>query len=61
MKYEILCKYCNTPTVIKRSSIFFRCMCDEDVRSIPVYKIDENFINDNVYLYFYKNEDGIKL
>lgn len=51
MNYKIFCKLCHSPTVIKRSSIFFTCMCDEEVRMIPFNCINEEFKHGGVYLY----------
>jgi hypothetical protein len=53
MNYQLLCKTCHTPTRLTKTLAYMRCMCDEDVRIIPLLKEDDIkllFIPDNLYL-----------
>ncbi len=33
------CTICNTPTITKLLHTHFKCMCDEDTRSLPISEI----------------------
>ena len=38
---NFVCKMCNTPVVIKKSMIYMKCMCDDEVRTIKYNSIDD--------------------
>ena len=52
MNYQLLCKYCHTPTRTTLSKAYMRCMCDEDIRIVTLSKEDNKllFVPDNLYL-----------
>lgn len=53
MNCQLLCKTCHTPTKVTRTLAYMKCMCDEDVRIIPIRQegdINSFFIPDNLYL-----------
>ena len=47
---DIVCNYCNTPTVLKRNKIYMQCHCDDDRRIID---IREYLIEDKHHDYLY--------
>ncbi len=49
MKYDIMCKFCHTPVNIRKSKVYMKCMCDDEVRIIPFIDINL-FKHDNLYL-----------
>lgn len=49
---KLACKYCETPVVIRKSYIYFSCMCDDEIRIIkfnPTVDI-KSFNHNNLYL-----------
>lgn len=53
MNYKLICKQCDTPVSIKKSKIYMKCMCDEDIRVInynPSINLKLDFVPDNLYL-----------
>lgn len=48
---KINCKICDTPVVIRYANASFACMCDEDLRIIPLEQIKYGFYKDKVYLF----------
>lgn len=56
MNYKLLCKDCHTPVVIRKSNIYFRCMCDEDVRIIKFNPTVDIKLFNHSNLYLFKTE-----
>lgn len=49
MNSKILCKFCHTPVTIRKSMVYMRCMCDDEVRIVPFVDINR-FKHENLYL-----------
>lgn len=64
MNYKLLCKDCHTPARITPSMAYMRCMCDEDIRTVPLFRegdIKPFFVSDNLYLLETEGTDYVKL
>lgn len=64
MNCQLLCKTCHTPVKITKTLAYMRCMCDEDIRTVPLLKEDDIkllFVPDNLYLLETEGIDYVKM
>ena len=64
MNYQLLCKYCHTPVRMTPSMAYMRCMCDEEIRTVPLfeeYNINNPFVPDNLYLLKTEGNNYVKM
>jgi hypothetical protein len=47
---KINCIFCHTPAIIRNTSAFMNCMCDEEFRTATLDEIKFGFHSNRVYL-----------
>jgi hypothetical protein len=64
MNCQLLCKTCHTPARTTKTLAYMRCMCDEDVRIVPLFQegdIKVPFVSDILYLLETEGTNYVKL